>query len=88
MYGFFFLYLFLFLISPVLAQGMSQSAMVLVRKRNKNCDKVTTLATVQCCNELASHGRGLNIRLGTLAGTFFGTEYESAVHTSTISGTP
>jgi hypothetical protein len=43
-------------------------------EKNRKLQQITTLATVQCCNELASHGRGLTSRLGTLSGTCFGTE--------------
>jgi hypothetical protein len=44
--------------------------------------------TVQWCKDADSHGRGLKSFLGTPEGTLLGILNESAVHTTTITGTP
>ena len=47
-----------------------------------------TLITVQCSKDTDSQGRGLKSLLGTADGNLLGTLKDSAVHSTTIKGTP
>lgn len=61
--------------------------MVSKRKQSKQLG-IFTLITVQCCNDVDPHGRGLTSLLGTPEGTVLGTLNDDNDHNNTIKGTP